>query len=356
MRVPAIPNSPLLSPDDPDPTGEMRLRRNARLDFMENAAFDPAVAVYDDRYQNSQAHSPRFLAHMVEVQERIEAHLAPGARVVEVGCGKGAFFDMLDATGRYDLTGYDATYEGDNPRIEKRYLTGADRIGADLVILRHVLEHIQAPHRFLAMLAEVFDGAPIYIEVPNAGWITQNGTFFDITYEHVNYFSQAALTGLFRQTREAGLLFDGQYQYVIADLDTLDPGFGAAYGSPGAWNDLSFASLFPGLAQALSAMADRVTEGRRLFLWGAATKGCMYLVHAQAAGLAPATAAVDINPDKIGKYLPLSHVPIWPPERFMAEARSGDILMVMNPAYLPEIAARVRAEGPKGIEILAFGA
>ena len=65
--------------------------------------------------------------------------------------------------------------------------------------------------------------AKIYIEVPNYDWIVANQTFFDITYEHVNYFSQMSLNKLFDVSNTTqGLLFDDQYQYLIADLSTLN--------------------------------------------------------------------------------------------------------------------------------------
>lgn len=120
-----------------------------------------------------------------------------GARAVEVGCGKGDFLRLLREGGWFRVKGYDAAAEGGDPDIEARFLGPADRIEADLVILRHVLEHIRKPHEFLALLREIFSGAPVFIEVPEFGWIERNSAFFDLTYEHVNCFSPVALGALF---------------------------------------------------------------------------------------------------------------------------------------------------------------
>ena len=40
--------------------------------------------------------------------------------------------------------------------------------------------------------------AYILIEVPDLNWIVKKQAFWDITYEHVNYFSQISLNKLFR--------------------------------------------------------------------------------------------------------------------------------------------------------------
>ena len=61
LQVPTIPNSPLVSIADKQQFGELRLRLNEELRFIENVAFDLALATYDENYQNSQAHSIRQL-------------------------------------------------------------------------------------------------------------------------------------------------------------------------------------------------------------------------------------------------------------------------------------------------------
>ena len=71
--------------------------------------------------------------------------------LVEVGCGKGYFLEMLLAKG-FDVTGFDPTYEGVNPRVKRQYFEpGAVELAHGL-ILRHVLEHIQSPYGFLEQL------------------------------------------------------------------------------------------------------------------------------------------------------------------------------------------------------------
>src|SRR3546814_9608010 len=61
----------------------------------------------------------------------------------------------------------------------------------------------------------------IYIEVPCFDWIVEHSAWFDVFYEHVNYFRLADLRAMFGTVHEAGHLFGGQYLYIVADLSTL---------------------------------------------------------------------------------------------------------------------------------------
>lgn len=356
IRVPVLPNSPLKSRHDCSGTGSLKLRRNVELDFIENAAFDPALLGYDEDYQNSQAHSTAFHAHMTEVLATLKSHLPRGSRIVEVGCGKGDFLELVQSDGYFRITGYDAAYDGDNTSISKRYLTEADRIDADLIVLRHVLEHIPQPHIFLEMLGRIFGIAKLYVEVPNYDWIVDHEAFFDITYEHVNYFSRRSLGALFNHKLIAqGLNFGDQYLYVLSRVDLISPAFRRSYESA-PWQDIDFFALFPNLSQTITEMEGLVAVGRAAYIWGAATKGCMFLVHcAHQDRLVDQIAfAIDINPKKVGKFLPISLVEIKSKEDFFDAARDGDVLIISNPNYEAEIVEEVRRAVSKNIKIICL--
>ncbi|CRL16432.1 class I SAM-dependent methyltransferase [Phaeobacter italicus] len=339
LLLPTTPNNPLLSPDDEQRVGAMTLRRNRKLQFVENASFDPSITYYDASYENSQAHSTQFSQHMDDVLKLLIDRYPAGSRLVEVGCGKGDFLDKANDTGHFVCRGFDTTYTGNAPYIEKRYLKEDDRIEADIVVLRHVLEHIPQPHTFISMLAKIFGEAEIYVEVPNLDWILENNTFFDITYEHVNYFSQYALSALFgRKVKMANLCFSDQYQFVIANLAEATTQFTSAYDGEN-WDDVSFDDLFPALTKQIVNLEGMTQHTGKCYFWGAATKGCMFLWHANRLNrlVDVVPYAVDINPDKQGRWLPGSKTAIRAPEDFYKDAKPGDLLVISNPAYQQEI-------------------
>jgi hypothetical protein len=71
--------------------------------------------------------------------------------LVEMGCSKGCFLEMLLAKG-FDATGFVPKYEGANPRVKRQYFETVAFEQADGLILRHVLEHIKNPISYLERL------------------------------------------------------------------------------------------------------------------------------------------------------------------------------------------------------------
>lgn len=352
LYLPTLPNAPLRMKEQNQNLAPIRLRLNMHLNFVENEAFNDNLIDYSEDYENSQAHSSKFQTHMTSVLTMLKQQVKQGSLIIEVGCGKGDFVEMVQDDGFFKIRGYDASYEGSNPAIEKRYLNNDDRIKADLVILRHVLEHVPNPYKFLSMLKAVFGNAKIYIEVPNYDWIVAYKTFFDITYEHVNYFSQLSLRMLFDPSNtQHGLLFEEQYQYVVADLATLNPQFNALYKS-NQWQYVSFNDLFPNLRADIERL-EAAAKGRSVYIWGAATKGCLFLAHCASNNriIDKVVFAIDQNPQKIGRYLPGSLIQIKSKQDFFASAKGDELLIVSNPVYKDEIAAEVKASGLYHIKI-----
>jgi len=114
---------------------------------------------------------------------------------------------MLTAKG-FEITGFDPTYEGDNPAVVKKYFASELGIRAVGIVLRHVLEHIQDPLQFLLRLKEANGGSGrIYIEVPCFDWICEHRAWFDVFYEHVNYFRLSDFLSMFGTIYESGRLF-----------------------------------------------------------------------------------------------------------------------------------------------------
>jgi 2-polyprenyl-3-methyl-5-hydroxy-6-metoxy-1,4-benzoquinol methylase len=169
-----------------------------------NARFDPNLLEYSEGYNNEQSLSPTFVGHMESVAGIIQRYLEPFERVVEIGCGKGAFLRMLRSNGILAV-GLDPAYEGDEPYIQKRVFEPDAGMDADFVVLRHVLEHIPNPSRFLQQIAKVNRRrGRIFIEVPDLSWIIEHRAFYDLFYEHCNYFTASSLAAQFERVLDAG--------------------------------------------------------------------------------------------------------------------------------------------------------
>lgn len=305
------------------PKGDIDLVEDRQTGLVYNAAFRPELMVYDDHYQNEQGVSPQFQKHLQSVSAILERTIGREA-LVEIGCGKGFFLEKLLADG-FDVTGFDPTYEGNNPRIEREYFKPGSINLANGLILRHVLEHVPDPVRFLAQIAEANGGAGrIYIEVPCFDWICVRRAWFDVFYEHVNYFRLSDFRRMFGSIIDCGTLFDGQYLYVVADLASLrEPVF-----------DPNDAVAFP--VDFMTNVTDTTSHSEPVNIWGGASKGVIFALVKERAGCYIG-AVIDINPAKQGKYLPATALLVQSPADALTKLPRGSTIYVMNSNYLPEI-------------------
>ena len=339
------------------PAGRLRLGVCTACGFVYNTAFDPGLLSYGAQYENDQGHSGAFQAHLDALVERVlGADGVRGGVVVEVGCGQGQFLRRLvaDPTAGVIGHGFDPSYRGEDqppsqpPRLYfHREMYGPDsaRVTADVLLCRHVIEHIPTPAPFLDSVASALAGSGyprVYFETPDVSWIFEHKVYFDVFYEHCSYFSPGSIRAAFGRAgfdvTAVDRIFGGQYLWLEARRGTdganrsaLEPGelpaMALAFGDAEArWRSSA--------AAALRDMAGPVA------VWGAGAKGATY-----ASLLDPdhqhIDCIVDINPGKQGAFLPGSGHPVLAPEALIG--RGVRTVVLMNPNYRDEVAASLAA-------------
>ena len=323
--------------------GDLDFRRCQACGFVWNAAFASGRLEYGPDYENRQSLSPAFDAHL---RTRAAATWAliggrPEATLVEVGCGQADFLGYLaEATPpgvAASLFGFDPAWrghDGEGPGGARVYRglfdEGAALRGApaDLIVSRHVIEHIPDPMAFLATLRQCSGpDTRLAIETPDIDWVLRTGAFHDFFYEHCSLFSLAALD---RALTLAGFaptrlerVFDGQYLWAEATPVEAEAALSAsAYQS--RWDEVVGAAT---------------TKGP-ILVWGAGAKGASFvqMVDADAVRIA---AVVDLNPAKQGRHLGGSGHAVISPEA--AGTLNPGLVLIMNPAYEAEIRDYVRS-------------
>ncbi|MEO0274997.1 MAG: class I SAM-dependent methyltransferase [candidate division WOR-3 bacterium] len=312
------------------PKGDVSLVEDMETGLVKNIAYESQGQLYDENYQNEQSYSQTFRSHLEQVSRIIKKHFTKRNRLIEIGCGKGYFLELLLALG-FDVIGFDPAYEGSNPRVIKQYFFGGLEKRADGIILRHVLEHIPNPLDFLEKLKAENGGALIYIEVPCFEWICKKRAWFDIYYEHVNYFRLKDFYRMFDDVLDAGKFFNDQYLYVVAKLesfkrpkrDPLDP------------------IIFPDdFLSKIRYFSEKISNdrknGRKIVIWGASSKGVIFSLLMERMGT-PVDIAIDINPFKQGKFLPGTGIEVHSPESGINKLPVLSSIYVMNSIYIKEI-------------------
>lgn len=302
---------------------DVNLVQCEKCKFVFNSSFNPNLLRYDNNYQNEQANSEFFLEHLTYVYQILKEHGIQNKKVVEIGCGKGFFLQLLKKDG-VRITGFDPVYEGTDPAIIKDYFSSKYLIQADLIILRHTLEHIFEPLDFLQNISSSNnnDGL-IYIEVPTFEWIFRNNAFEDIFYEHCNYFTPDTLKMLFDRS-ETGQLFNGQYIYLIARLKDLKQQI--EYNKSFVFNDV--------FSSKVREYSHAIEHRKNIAIWGAGAKGSTYL-NLIDPNREHITVVIDINQQKQNRFIGHTGHKIISPEA-LKDYNIKDII-IMNPNYFNEI-------------------
>lgn len=359
-RVPIAQNLMFRSPREAVdcPVGTLRMVRCMTCGFAWNAAFDPDLLRYGADYENNQSHSALFGAHLDAVASHIGKRMAGRgtAAALEVGCGQGDFLNRLAAAlggGQIDLTGFDPAYRPGSPvpagaRVEREYFTDETaaklQSAPDLVVSRHVIEHVADPLAFLRALRKVCgEGVPLFVETPSVQWIVDGAVAQDLYYEHCSLFDPGSLRFALElagfAVEAVSPFFGGQYMLATAIAVPAVPPSLPVERPSNAEYPARKAAIVERLTAALRS--DSVA-GEKVALWGAASKG-VTLALLLGDSLSDVEAAIDINPARSGTFMPVTGLPVISAEQ--AQAAAITKAYVANPLYLPEIALFCEGRG-----------
>ena len=306
--------------------GRVALHACGACGFVFNAAFDPSLLSYGAAYDNTQSCSPAFSDYVEALADRMVGEGGVrGCRIVEIGCGKGNFLRALirrDPSNRG--TGFDPSYVGPDSefdgrlRFARRFFDASSAgLEADVIVCRHVIEHVQDPVAMLQLMRRTAGHRPVrlFLETPCVEWILANEVTWDFFYEHCSYFSTGSLeTALAAAGFAAEVIrhtFGGQYLWAEARA------------GEGALPASARQTTIPALARRFAAHeASRVDALRRrvealaadgpVAMWGAGAKGVTLanLIDPERRSIA---CVLDLNPNKQGGYLPGTGHPIVGP-------------------------------------------
>ena len=216
------------------------------------------------------------------------------------------------------------------------------------------------PNGFVEDVRKCLDPDGMWIIQMNyLGLMLENNTFDNISHEHLEYYSLFSLQNLL--SRHNLEIFDlelndvngGSFRlYIrhagskiktpkgaekrIADLVEHEKKIGVD--EIGAYRE--FVARINKIKTELIALLEReVKSGKTIFIYGASTRGLVVLQYCQI-DKRLITAATDKNPDKWGKYIVGTGIPIVPIEEY--RKRHPDYLFVLPYHFIKEIAQQER--------------
>jgi SAM-dependent methyltransferase len=327
-----------------------------------------ADEIFTDHYPYFSSVSSGLVAHAKAHAEEILASrkLGPNSLVVEVASNDGYLLKNFVAAG-VPVLGIDpspgpaaaAEAIGVPTMVEFFGETLATKIrgergAADVIMANNVLAHV--PHLndvmagFAALLAD--DGV-VTIENPYVRIMIDNLVFDTIYHEHYCYFSCTAID---RLARRNGLFLNdveflptihgGSLRWSLQKfdqptercLDYLRDEAQLGIDNPAYYE--KFAARVERAGSELRALLTHLAaDGKRVVAYGAAAKGAT-LLNSQNIGVDLVDYVVDLNPHKQGRAIPGCRIPIYAPDRLVADRPDYLLLLAWN--YKAEI--RVQQE------------
>ena len=334
--------------------GDLELGFCPRCGFISNLAFDPQKVAYTPAYENSLFYSTEFQ----KFATGLAGHLATrydlkDKLVLEIGAGQVDFLILLSELSGCKGVGFDPSYrpQGELPEgiemYQQPYPPKDNPYRPDLILCRHVLEHFSDPLPFLEYQRQYApDGCALYFETPDTRYTLRDLGVWDLIYEHPSYFTPPSMSYVFRRAgfkvREVYAQYGGQFLGIETTPAQPDPS------PPLAAEMEQLAGWVQAFAQAYCEKVDRWSQhlaeyqkqGKRVVIWGAGSKGVSFVNTVQHGNT---VAAVDQNPRKQGRFLPVTGRPILAPEQLAHHG--AEVVLVMNPLYVNEIGSRLTQIG-----------
>lgn len=331
-----------------------------RCGFIFNSSFDTGLDYYTQGYEDQQGFSPTFVKFLTGVTTRfIDRYGIRGKDVIEIGCGKGDFINLISELGSNRGIGIDPAWvpgrTKENPEvrfIKEFYSEKHGELNADCICCRHTLEHIHDTYGFLETIRRSLKNRKetvLFFEVPSIVRILKIQAFWDIFYEHCTYMSPGSLARLFRmngfEVLDMYLEYDDQYLFIEAR---------PAEGKSEKIHPLE--ESVDELRQLTSEFVQKINaqlgdwrvkleklkeEQKKVVIWGGGSKSVGFLTQFDDIGVIE--HVVDINPHMQGNFVPGIGKQYVGPD-YLKEYRP-DVVVIMNSVYMEEIRRMLNERG-----------
>jgi len=315
-----------------------------------NNKFDYNNIPYSDKPNLMFNNASIWKTHLTEVCNKILRILPKNPIVVEIGCGEGHLLNTLSSlnpTGRY--IGFDpnssVTSENRNIEFYQQLFEPTEHLNIfrpDMVISRHVLEHLMNPLRFLQRLSFVAEWLNLrtylFLEVPCIDRVFTSGRVADFYYEHNSHFTTRSFTCLLNKfvrnvlSIEHG--YNGEVISAIAQLGEESPRTELVQKSLHFYNHAKIAR------DQITKQLDEISgAGQKVAIWGGTGKGAAFINY-YGVDTARFPIVVDSDPAKTGTFVPGSghlirfrdYLKHYPADIILipTQWRAKDIIVEMN--------------------------
>ena len=296
---------------------------------------------YYEDYLMQVSHSNKINVLQDQQIQKLLSYTKKTQSLIEIGCGDGNFLSKTTKYFDYSV-GYEPSLnfynlcKQKNLEVINSYFPSIDIKNKlfDVFVSRQVFEHLENPKEILKNIYSALHERGVgLIEVPNGRKIFNDGRYYEIISDHLNYFTEKPLL---RLVSDAGFEvinlkedFGGDYLVVYVRKNSID---NTNLGKEKE-KDVKFLK--------------ELNNFKKIVVWGAGAKAFNFI--SLVSNENTIYAYIDSDKYKVGKYLPRASKPIELPSNNILDA---DVVVIFAVSYEDEILKYLQDIGYKNSVML----
>lgn len=284
-----------------------------RCSHIWNRSFDYNLIPYEDNPNRMFNSGILWREYLKSIFEHLASILPPKPIIIDIGCGEGHFVRELANTLKNDgrFIGFDpnsSNESGAGIEFHPQYFSPLQHLPEyqpDLLIMRHVLEHLENPAEFIEELAiaSLQINKPIYFfaEVPCVDLAVKFGRIVDFFYEHPSQFTKRSFKKLMKlggELKWIDLAYGNEVVHGLIEIGLNNR----------IKNELTQSIKFKEKTKSsLKTMAEDLSmilaQGNKVVVWGGTGKSATFIQHYKL-DKERFPLVVDSDPSKVGSFVP----------------------------------------------------
>ena len=341
--------------------------QNLHLDFVQclqcshvyNKSFKYEDVPYSDKPNLMFNNGAIWSGFIQDVIDNLAKNLPENPTIIEIGHGDGSFLSALSQhckTGRFIGFDPNGAAAGDDHLTFKQELfmplTHVAEYKPDLIIMRHIVEHLSDPLAFLqsfALAAAVENhNMRFYIETPCIDNVLTSNRTVDFYYEHTNQFTTKSFTAMLNTAgfscKEISHGYAREVIYTHADL-TPNQDLKATLSGAGHFRTITEKAI-PHIKQQIK---NYKTQGHSLAIWGGTGKSAAFM-NRYKINKDVIDYVIDSDPRKAGTFVPGTAQQIYTVDRLLE--KPVDIIIIPPQWRAKDITIEMQERGVTAQKVL----
>lgn len=331
-----------------------------------NLEFSYAKVPYSTKPNLMYNHGKLWQKHVTATQQLLLKHIPENPTIIEIGSGDGHFISALarqiQSKGQYlafDPNGSAGHKTSSSPGCEITFYTDyfhaekhIQAFQPDLIIARHLLEHLDNPSAFIQTMAfcaqQLQKPVYLFVEVPSVENALSSYRTEDFFYEHYSHFTLRSLSALFKRAQLSPEILANGYKGEVAYA------YVALTNRQSLQTDECARNFAEHAHRADHSIQEQMTQlaesNQSIAIWGGTGKASAFM-NRYGVDAVRFPTVIDSDPNKSGSYVPGTGQCIQSPETL--KNKPVDVIVIATKWRAQDIALEIQERNIPCKQILA---